>query len=184
VQGSVCSWVALHRRHHRFADQPGDPHSARPIGSGPYAFVRALVHSHVGWLFNANPTFEERYAADLLRDRDLRIVSSLFPLFAIGSFALSASYPFALALLFAAGFVELSFLAMAQTLVQLHAPPEMRGRVIGAFAMSAQGLRAFSGVTVGIGGSLIGIHWSLAASAGLLFAVLALGLVFATRWRS
>ena len=103
---------------------------------------------------------------------------------AIGSFALSASYPVALALLFAAGFVELSFLSMAQTLVQLHAPPEMRGRVIGVFAMSAQGLRAFSGVTVGIGGSVIGIHWSLAASAGLLFAVLALGLVFATRWHS
>jgi stearoyl-CoA desaturase (delta-9 desaturase) len=86
VQGSVCSWVALHRRHHRFADQPGDPHSARPIGAGPYAFVRALLHS----------TFEERYAADLLRDRDLRIVSSLFPLFAIGSFALAFGMGWAL----------------------------------------------------------------------------------------
>jgi hypothetical protein len=103
---------------------------------------------------------------------------------AIGSFALSASYPFALALLFAAGFLELSFYAMAQTLVQLHAPAEMRGRVIGAFTMSAMGLRAFSGVTVGVGGSLIGIHWSLAISAGVLFALLAFGFALATRWRS
>jgi len=103
---------------------------------------------------------------------------------AIGSFALSASYPLALALLFAAGFLELSFYAMAQTLVQLHAPPEMRGRVIGVFAMSAMGLRAFSGVTVGVGGSLIGIHWSLALSAGLLFVLLALGFAIATRWRA
>jgi len=103
---------------------------------------------------------------------------------AIGSFALSASYPFALALLFVAGFLELSFYAMAQTLVQLHAPPEMRGRVIGVFTMSAMGLRAFSGVTVGVGGSLIGIHWSLAISAGVLFALLAFGFALATRWRS
>ena len=102
---------------------------------------------------------------------------------AIGSFALSASYPLALALLFAAGFLELSFFAMAQTLVQLHAPAEMRGRVIGVFIMSAMGLRAFSGVTVGVGGSVIGIHWSLAASAGVLLVLLAFGAI-ATRWRS
>jgi MFS family permease len=105
---------------------------------------------------------------------------------AIAVFALFFDAPVfvALALLFAAGFLELSFFAMAQTLVQLHAPPEMRGRVIGVFSMSAMGLRAFSGVTVGVGGSLIGIHWSLALSAGVLFVLLALGPAIATRWRS
>ena len=41
---------------------------------------------------------------------------------------------------------------MAQTLVQLHAPAEMRGRVIGVFTMSAMGLRAFSG-SRSVGGS-------------------------------
>ena len=35
----------------------------------------------------------------------------------------------------------------------------------------SHGMRAFSGVTVGIGGSLIGIHWSLALSALALLAV-------------
>jgi len=90
---------------------------------------------------------------------------------AIGSFAAVTSYPLALALLFTAGFFELSFNAMAQTLVQVHAPSEVRGRVIGLFAMASLGLRAFSGVTVGLGGSLIGIHWSLAASAAALLAL-------------
>jgi len=90
---------------------------------------------------------------------------------AIGAFAAISSYPLALALLFAAGFLELSFYAMAQTLVQVNAPADARGRVIGLFAMSALGLRAFSGVTVGLGGSLIGIHLSLALSAAALFAV-------------
>jgi hypothetical protein len=45
----------------------------------------------------------------------------------------------------------------------------VRGRVIGLFNMSSLGLRAFSGVSVGVLGSLIGVHWSLAFSA---FAVL------------
>jgi len=93
---------------------------------------------------------------------------------AIGAFALASSYPLALALLFAAGFLELAFFAMAQTLVQVNAPAQVRGRVIGLFAMSALGLRAFSGLTVGLGGSVIGIHWSLAISAAVLFAITAL----------
>jgi MFS family permease len=87
---------------------------------------------------------------------------------AIGAFALASNYPLALAILFVAGFLELSFFAMAQTLVQVNAPPEVRGRVIGLFAMSALGARAFSGVTVGLGGAVIGIHLSLALSAALL----------------
>jgi MFS family permease len=90
---------------------------------------------------------------------------------AIGCFAWTSSYPLALALLFAAGFLELSFYSMAQTLVQVNAPGEVRGRVIGLFNMSALGLRAFSGVTVGLGGSVIGIHLSLALSAALLLAI-------------
>jgi len=99
---------------------------------------------------------------------------------AIGAFAMVTSYPLALALLFVAGFLELSFFAMAQTLVQVNAPPEVRGRVIGLFAMSALGARAFSGVTVGLGGSAIGIHLSLALSAALLL-ILATAYFFRTR---
>ena len=91
---------------------------------------------------------------------------------ALAGFALASSYPVALALLFAAGFCELSFNAMAQTLVQLHAPPDKRGRVIGLFNMASLGLRAFSGVSVGLLGSLIGVHWSLGLSAMAMLAVL------------
>ena len=102
---------------------------------------------------------------------------------AIGAFALSRSYSFALVLLFGAGFLELAFFAMAQTLVQMHAPPDTRGRVIGVFTMSAMGMRAFSGITMGLGSSLVGIHWSLAISAAMLAALLTLALLFATRAR-
>jgi MFS family permease len=88
---------------------------------------------------------------------------------ALACFAVVRSYPVALALLFTAGFFELSFSSMSQTLVQLHAPSDIRGRVLGLFNMSALGLRAFSGITVGLVGSLTTVHRSLASSA-LLFA--------------
>jgi len=90
---------------------------------------------------------------------------------ALVGFALSNSYWMGILLLFAAGFLELSFNAMAQTLVQLHAPPEMRGRVMGVFSMSAMGLRTFSGLSVGLLGVSLGIHHSLALSAAALFLV-------------
>jgi hypothetical protein len=45
--------------------------------------------------------------------------------------------------------------------------------------MSAFGLRAFSGVTVGVVGGWIGIHWSLAISAMALMAVTIALLAFA-----
>jgi MFS family permease len=96
---------------------------------------------------------------------------------AIGGFALVHSYPLALLILFCAGFLELSFYSMAQALIQLHAPAPIRGRVIGLYSMAALGLRAFSGITVGIAGGVIGIHWSLSLSALLLFTLL--GLLFA-----
>jgi MFS family permease len=100
---------------------------------------------------------------------------------AIGAFAIARVYPLAVALLFVSGFLQLAFAAMAQTLVQLHAPSDIRGRVIGLYSMSSLGLRAFSGVTVGVLGSVIGIHWSLALSALALLALTAGLLAFATR---
>ncbi len=90
---------------------------------------------------------------------------------ALAGFALTGVYPLAVALLFAAGFLELSFNAMSQALVQMTAPSEIRGRVIGVFSMSSLGLRTFSGVTVGLLGARIGIHRSLAVSAGAVLLV-------------
>lgn len=95
---------------------------------------------------------------------------------ALGAFALTRSYPFALVLLFLAGFFELSFSTMAQAIVQLNAPSEIRGRVLGLFGMSSAGLRAFSGLTVGVVGGLTTIHTSLALAAGA-FTIVALGML-------
>lgn len=88
------------------------------------------------------------------------------------AFACVQIYPVAVVLLFCAGFFELSFNTMAQTQVQLNAPTDIRGRVVGLFNMAGAGMRAFSGITVGLLGSVVGIHWSLGASAGALLILL------------
>jgi MFS family permease len=88
----------------------------------------------------------------------------------ITGFAAATSYPVAVALMFVAGFLNLAYSSMSQTLVQVHAPAQLRGRLIGLYNTANNGMRAFSGVTVGLAGSLIGIHWSLALSAMALLA--------------
>ena len=102
--------------------------------------------------------------------RNAAVCSILWCLTIIG-FAASQNYYLSVLLLFFAGFLSLAFMSMAQTLVQLQAPTQLRGRLIGLFNTSNNGLKAFSGVTVGVVGGLIGVHWSLALSSMILLAV-------------
>jgi MFS family permease len=111
-------------------------------------------------------------SAALLRPRPrAAVICTILWCLTIAGFAATTSYPLALVLLLLAGILNLAFNAMAQTLVQLEAPANLRGRLIGLFHMSSFGLRSFSGVSVGMLGALIGVHWSLALSAMALLAV-------------
>ncbi len=93
VQGSVITWVADHRKHHAFTDQEGDPHSPHLSGPGFWGGVKGLWHAHVGWLFETVGTAErERFAADLVKDRVIRVVDKLFWVWVVLGFAI----PFAL----------------------------------------------------------------------------------------
>jgi MFS family permease len=107
------------------------------------------------------------------------IISAILWCVVIASFALSTSYTLSLILLFGAGILNLAFSSMAQTIVQLRSPPQLRGRLIGLYAMASMGLKAFSGVTVGVLGGLIGVHWSLALSALVLLTITLALLAFA-----
>ena len=88
VEGSVTSWVANHRRHHVFSDRAGDPHSPQLRRGERFGRWRGLLHAHVGWLFVGDDTTVERYAPDMARDPDVRVISKLFPVLALASFAL------------------------------------------------------------------------------------------------
>jgi stearoyl-CoA desaturase (Delta-9 desaturase) len=90
VEGPVDEWVATHRKHHRFSDHAGDPHSPHlDQAPGWRGALRGLGHAHVGWMFRgkdkANP---RRYAKDLLADGDLRFISRTFPLWVAAGLAL------------------------------------------------------------------------------------------------
>src|SRR3984893_574630 len=94
VEGPVIEWVSTHRKHHRFSDAQGDPHSPHlDPAPGWRGTLRGLGHAHVGWIFRgkdmANPA---RYAKDLLADGDLRFISKMFPLWV----AVGLAVPFGL----------------------------------------------------------------------------------------
>jgi len=87
IQGPVIRWVSDHRRHHAFADQPGDPHSPHlDEGPGVRGVVKGLWHAHVGWFFDDEQTSARRWAPDLVKDPVMRRIDTLFPLWALISF--------------------------------------------------------------------------------------------------
>jgi MFS family permease len=158
------------------------PGFAQDLGHGdPGVTYSMLLSADAAGALLAGVLLEGR---NLLRpDPRTAIILAMLWCGALTGFALSTAYALALVLLFAAGFLELSFNSMAQTLVQLNAPVGLRGRVIGLFNMASLGLRAFSGVSVGLVGSLIGVHRSLALSA-LIMLLVALGLLLVAGRRS
>ena len=83
-------------------------------------------------------------------------------------FAVTTSYPAAVGLLVIGGVANLASMSIGQTVVQLLAPPGDRGKVIGVYGVSANGLRFGSGITVGLFGAVVGVHWSLGLSAAAL----------------
>jgi stearoyl-CoA desaturase (delta-9 desaturase) len=80
VQGPIMHWVADHRRHHAFSDRDGDPHSPWAFGTSPLALLHGFWHAHMGWIFERALTNQERFAPDLLADRDIRRVHRQFGL--------------------------------------------------------------------------------------------------------
>ncbi|HYS39438.1 MAG TPA: acyl-CoA desaturase, partial [Pseudonocardiaceae bacterium] len=83
VQGPVTEWVADHRRHHAFSDRDGDPHSPWRYGTSPAALTKGFWHAHLGWIFDRGKTNLDRFAPDLVADRDIVAVDRLFVLWTV-----------------------------------------------------------------------------------------------------
>jgi stearoyl-CoA desaturase (delta-9 desaturase) len=88
IEGPVVRWVADHRKHHKYSDKDGDPHSPWKYGDTVGALWKGLWHAHVGWLFDEEQTPQGKYAPDLIRDRDIVRVSRLFWLWVLVSILL------------------------------------------------------------------------------------------------
>jgi stearoyl-CoA desaturase (delta-9 desaturase) len=94
IEGPVIEWVANHRKHHRFSDVPGDPHSPHvDHGSGWRGALGGLFHAHVGWILGGEElASEQRYAKDLLADPVVRLIDRTFVLWVLAGLA----FPFGL----------------------------------------------------------------------------------------
>ena len=90
IEGPVIGWVSDHRRHHAFSDREGDPHSPWRYGTSTSALMKGLFFAHLGWLFDVEVTNRDRYAPDLMADRDIARVDRLFPYLGAVSIALPA----------------------------------------------------------------------------------------------
>ncbi len=80
LEMGVIDWVATHRRHHKFSDLEGDPHSPWRYGTDAKALAKGLWYAHVGWLFETERTNRKKYAPDLVADSDLTRLQHAFPL--------------------------------------------------------------------------------------------------------
>ncbi len=83
IEGPVTRWVADHRRHHAYSDAEGDPHSPWRYGNDVRSLCKGLFHAHVGWLFDVEQTDQQRFAPDLLADRDVARVAKAFPVLVV-----------------------------------------------------------------------------------------------------
>ena len=79
IEGPVITWVSDHRRHHKYSDKEGDPHSPWRYGDDWKALSKGLVYAHIGWLFDPNQTSQEKFSPDLLADRRIKSVDAWFP---------------------------------------------------------------------------------------------------------
>jgi MFS family permease len=142
--------------HHLGADEAGTWYSVLLAANAAGAVLGAVLLETVGFI---RPSV-----------RSAILCAGLWGV-TIGLFPLARSYGGAVTLLVLAGIFNIAFTSMAQTLVQVLAPPRLRGRVVGLFNTAILGLRAGSGVTVGVLGALIEVQWSLALSAAAVVVV-------------
>lgn len=117
-QGHFFLWVATHRRHHRFSDHHGDPHSPHRADESTWSKLRNFFHAHFSWSLSDQLTDEGlQYIPDLTSDRALCRVQRLHLLWILIGLALPAllMYLFAgtaqaaLGGLLWGGFVRLTF---------------------------------------------------------------------------
>jgi MFS family permease len=82
-----------------------------------------------------------------------------------------------LAALVAVGAASITFLALGNTMLQLEAAPEMRGRVMSLWSVAFLGSTPVGGPIVGVVGEHVGARWSLAIGGVAAVAAGAYGLV-------
>ncbi|MBE9144252.1 acyl-CoA desaturase [Planktothrix mougeotii] len=90
AQGPVIQWASIHRRHHKYSDRPGDPHSPLIYKGEKWATLRGLWHGQVAWMLNSDVTNTVVFAKDLLRDPIITKVNRFYLTWVILGLAIPA----------------------------------------------------------------------------------------------
>lgn len=112
----------------------------------------------------------------------LAIVSTLVFALCIVVFAFSRSFVLTLIVLAISGVASIISSSTSQTVVQLQAPDDRRGRFLGAYGMTSMGLRLGSGVLLGVLATFVGVPAAIAADAVALAVVAVALLVIVVLW--
>lgn len=75
AQGPPIYWVSNHRRHHRYVDRDGDPHSPGNDAGRPLKGGAGFWHAHAGWTFGHKLSNSIHLCPDLLQNRALTWVN-------------------------------------------------------------------------------------------------------------
>jgi stearoyl-CoA desaturase (Delta-9 desaturase) len=118
IEGPILDWVSDHRRHHKYSDKEGDPHSPWRFGEDWKALTKGMAWAHMGWLFDRDVTSHKKYSPDWLADRDIVRTNKMFGPLVAATLLLPAligglwtmSFAGALIAFFWASLVRVSFL--------------------------------------------------------------------------
>ena len=83
LEGPVLHWTATHRRHHRYADELGDPHSPHLSGDGLSGTLKGLWYSHIPWMLSDQESRLNVFAPDVLRNQRLYFYSRTYQIWAL-----------------------------------------------------------------------------------------------------
>lgn len=97
IEGEPVVWCAMHRRHHRHSDQPGDPHSPYVDYGRTFGLLMGIWHSQIGWLYTSKWEYPEleRFVPDLLKDPWVMGVNRFFNLWVAFSLILPTAIGYA-----------------------------------------------------------------------------------------
>jgi stearoyl-CoA desaturase (Delta-9 desaturase) len=117
LEGPVLFWVSTHRRHHRYSDELGDPHSPNLSGSGLVGKLKGLWYAHIPWMFSDQESRVTVFAPDVVRDRRLYFYNRTYPVWALTSLLLPALLGFTIGGTAAAAFSGFIFGGLARVFV-------------------------------------------------------------------
>ncbi|TME62276.1 MAG: MFS transporter [Chloroflexi bacterium] len=137
-----------------------------------YAFL--LVGSGIGAVCAATYL---AYARDREHSGRFIVGAAMLEMAAILLFAFSTSYLVSFALLFVVGVSAVLTQSLTNTKIQLSAPDELRGRVMGAYTFATQGMRVLNGPILGGAAIVFGAPLAVAGAAAAVLA--GLGVILA-----